>query len=79
VYATRRRMSLLVLTTNIGGQATYTSQFKNYTSFQYIAGEKLAAKFYEHLKYYGFDVKSAYTNYFSKTVTVTTGRRPREP
>jgi alkyl hydroperoxide reductase subunit AhpF len=46
-----------VLTTNIGGQVTYVSQVENYTGFQYITGEELAAKFYEHLKYYGFDVK----------------------
>jgi alkyl hydroperoxide reductase subunit F len=57
VYAARKRMDFLVLTTNIGGQVTYASQVENYTGFQYITGEELAAKFYEHLKYYGFDVK----------------------
>jgi alkyl hydroperoxide reductase subunit F len=57
VYAARKRMDFLVLTTNIGGQVTYVSQVENYTGFQYITGEELAAKFYEHLKYYGFDVK----------------------
>ena len=57
VYAARKRMDFLVLTTNIGGQVTYVSQVENYTGFQYIAGEELAAKFYEHLKHYGFDVK----------------------
>ncbi len=57
VYAARKRMDFLVLTTNIGGQVTYASQVENYTGFQYITGEELAAKFYEHLKRYGFDVK----------------------
>jgi alkyl hydroperoxide reductase subunit AhpF len=50
-------MDFLVLTASIGGQVTYAAQVENYTGFQYIAGEELAAKFYEHLKYYGFDVK----------------------
>ena len=57
VYAIRKRIDFLVLTANIGGQVTYASQVRNYTGFQYIAGEELAAKFYEHLKYYVFNVK----------------------
>lgn len=57
IYAARKRMYFLVLTTNIGGQVTYSSQVENYTGFQYITGEELAEKFYEHLKRYNFDLK----------------------
>ncbi|MCX8204409.1 MAG: FAD-dependent oxidoreductase [Candidatus Nezhaarchaeota archaeon] len=57
VYAARKKLDFLVLTVNIGGQVTYASQVENYTGFQYIAGEELAAKFYEHLKQYKFDFK----------------------
>ncbi len=57
IYAARKRMDFLVLTTNIGGQVTYSSEVDNYTGFQYITGEELVAKFYEHLKRYNFDLK----------------------
>ncbi|MEM2913334.1 MAG: FAD-dependent oxidoreductase [Candidatus Bathyarchaeia archaeon] len=57
IYAARKRMDFLVLTTNIGGQVTYSSEVENYTGFQYITGEELSAKFYEHLKRYNFDFR----------------------
>ncbi|MEM2447193.1 MAG: FAD-dependent oxidoreductase [Candidatus Bathyarchaeia archaeon] len=57
IYAARKKMDFLVLTTNIGGQVTYSSQVENYTGFQYITGEELASKFYEHLRQYSFDLK----------------------
>jgi alkyl hydroperoxide reductase subunit F len=57
VFAARKKMDFLVLTINVGGQVTYASQVENYIGFQYITGEELAAKFHEHLKRYGFDVK----------------------
>jgi len=57
IYAARKKMDFLVLTTNIGGQVTYSSQVENYTGFQYITGEELASKFYEHLRQYNFDLK----------------------
>lgn len=57
IYAARKRINFLVLTTNIGGQVTYSSQVENYTGFQYITGEELSAKFYEHLKHYSFNLK----------------------
>ncbi|MBS7641523.1 FAD-dependent oxidoreductase, partial [Candidatus Bathyarchaeota archaeon] len=57
IYAARKKMDFLVLTTNIGGQVTYSSQVENYIGFQYITGEELASKFYEHLRQYSFDLK----------------------
>ena len=57
IYAARKKMDFLVLTTNIGGQVTYASEVENYTGFQYISGEELATKFYEHLKRFNFDLK----------------------
>lgn len=57
IYAARKRMDFLVLTTNIGGQVTYSSEVENYTGFQYISGEELASKFYEHSKRYNFDLR----------------------
>jgi alkyl hydroperoxide reductase subunit F len=57
IYAARKRMEFLLITVNIGGQVTYSSEIENYTGFQYITGEELTAKFYEHLKQYNFDLK----------------------
>jgi alkyl hydroperoxide reductase subunit F len=54
IYAARKKMDFIVLTTNIGGQVTYISEVENYTGFQYITGEELAAKFHEHLEQYKF-------------------------
>ncbi|MEM3104553.1 MAG: FAD-dependent oxidoreductase [Candidatus Bathyarchaeia archaeon] len=57
IYAARKRMDFLVLTVNLGGQVTFSSTIENYTGFQYITGEELTAKFYEHLTQYSFDFK----------------------
>lgn len=57
IYAARKRMDFLVLTVNVGGQVTFSSTIENYTGFQYITGEELAAKFYDHLKQYNFDFR----------------------
>ncbi|MCS7119643.1 MAG: FAD-dependent oxidoreductase [Nitrososphaerota archaeon] len=57
IYAARKRMNFVVLTLNVGGQVTYSSGVENYTGFQYITGEELAAKFYEHLNRYSFELK----------------------
>ncbi|MEM1581055.1 MAG: FAD-dependent oxidoreductase [Candidatus Bathyarchaeia archaeon] len=57
IYAARKKMNFLVVTKDIGGQVTYSSQVENYTGFQYITGEDLAQKFYDHLKTFNFDLK----------------------
>jgi len=38
VYAARKKMDFTVITTNIGGQVTLSSQIENYIGFQYITG-----------------------------------------
>ena len=57
VYAARKKMDFLVITTNVGGQVVLSSEIENYTGFQYISGDELGAKFQEHLEKYDFDVK----------------------
>ncbi len=57
VYAARKRMDLLVLTGDIGGQATWSGDVENYTGYQFITGADLAAKFEEHMKTYKVPVK----------------------
>ena len=57
VYAARKKMSLLVVTEDIGGQTAWSGDIENYTGYQFITGPELAAKFEEHLKKYGIELK----------------------
>ncbi len=57
VYATRKRMNLLVITKDIGGQAAISGDIENYTGYQFITGPDLAAKFEEHMRKYDITLK----------------------
>ncbi len=57
VYAARKRMELLVITRDIGGQAAWSGDVENYTGYQFITGPELAAKFEEHLRRYDIALK----------------------
>ncbi len=55
VYAARKRMNFLIITTDIGGQASLGWDIENYIGYQFIAGTELIEKFKQHLE--KFDVK----------------------
>ena len=57
VYAARKRMSLTVLTADIGGQTVWSGDIENYTGYQIINGLDLAGKFEEHIKQYSIEVR----------------------
>ncbi|MDP2942032.1 MAG: FAD-dependent oxidoreductase [Candidatus Omnitrophota bacterium] len=57
VYAARKKMSLLVISKDIGGQAAWSGDIENYTGYQFISGPDLAAKFEEHMRKYEIDLK----------------------
>lgn len=57
VYAARKRVGLLVITKDIGGQAAISGDIENYTGYQFITGPELASKFSEHMKRFDIDVK----------------------
>jgi len=57
VYAARKRMSLLVISKDIGGQAAWSGDIENYTGYQFISGPELADKFAEHIGKYGVNLK----------------------
>ena len=57
VYTARRRMNLLVITKDIGGQAALSGDIENYTGYQFITGPELAAKFEEHMRKFDIAVK----------------------
>lgn len=55
VYAARKRMKLLVLTGDVGGQAAWSGDIENYTGYQFITGPELVSKFEEHMRKYSID------------------------
>jgi len=57
VYAARKRMNLLVITKDIGGQAAWSGDIENYTGYQFITGPDLAAKFEEHMRKFEITLK----------------------
>lgn len=57
VYAARKKMKVLVITMDIGGQAAWSGDVENYTGYQFITGPDLAEKFEEHLRRYDIAVK----------------------
>jgi alkyl hydroperoxide reductase subunit F len=57
VYAARKKMSFLVITKDIGGQAAWSGDIENYTGYQLITGPELAAKFDEHMRKNKVEVK----------------------
>ena len=57
VYAARKKMDLLVITGDIGGQTAVSGDVENYTGYQFITGPDLASKFEEHMKKYGIKLK----------------------
>ncbi len=57
VYAARKKMNLLVVTGDIGGQAAWSGDVENYTGYQFISGPELALKFEEHMRRYNIPVK----------------------
>jgi alkyl hydroperoxide reductase subunit F len=56
VYAARKKMDLMVISRDIGGQAAWSSDIENYTGYQFISGPDLAAKFRDHLSKFDFDL-----------------------
>ena len=57
VYAARKKMDILVITKDIGGQASLSGDVQNYTGYQFISGPELAIKFEEHMRKFNFEIK----------------------
>ncbi len=57
VYAARKKMDLLVVSPEIGGQAAWSGDIENYTGYQFITGPDLAAKFEEHMRKFGIALR----------------------
>jgi len=57
VYAARKKMDILVITKDIGGQASWSGDIQNYIGYQFISGPELAIKFEEHMRKFDFEIK----------------------
>jgi len=57
VYAARKKMDLLVVTKDIGGQTAWSGDIENYTGYQFVSGPELVAKFEEHMRKYDISLK----------------------
>ncbi len=57
VYAARKRINVLVISKDIGGQAAWSGDIENYTGYQFITGPDLAAKFEEHMRKFDIQLK----------------------
>jgi alkyl hydroperoxide reductase subunit F len=57
VYAARKKINLLVISKDIGGQAAWSGDIENYTGYQFITGPELASKFEEHMRKYDIPLK----------------------
>ena len=50
VYAARKKMDTLLVTTEFGGQLMWTREIENYMGYQFISGPELMGKFEEQVK-----------------------------
>lgn len=57
VYAARKRMNVLMIAMDIGGQASLSWDIENYLGYQFITGPELVQKFKEHLDHFDVELR----------------------
>jgi alkyl hydroperoxide reductase subunit F len=57
VYAARKKLKTLIISKDIGGQASWSSDIENYLGFSMITGPELVKKFEDHLEEFKDDVE----------------------
>ncbi len=55
IYAVRKNLSTLMITTDVGGQVGTTYEVGNYPGFQLVTGPDLVRQFESHMDQYGID------------------------
>ena len=55
IYAARKVLDQVLISPDVGGQATWASEIENYLGYPYISGFDLALKFESHLKGFGVE------------------------
>jgi len=57
VYAARKKLKTLIISKDIGGQASWSSDIENYLGFSMITGPDLVKKFEDHLEEFKEDLE----------------------
>ncbi|MDD5288220.1 MAG: FAD-dependent oxidoreductase [Dehalococcoidales bacterium] len=57
VYAARKRLNTLLITSDIGGQVNWTTGVENYLGYQFIEGHELISKFEQQVSQFPIDKK----------------------
>jgi alkyl hydroperoxide reductase subunit F len=57
VYASRKKLDVLMITTDLGGQVLLTSSIENYLGYQYITGRELSDKFGAQVHMFKIDLE----------------------
>jgi alkyl hydroperoxide reductase subunit F len=57
VYAARKMLDTLVVSSNIGGQATWSWEVENYLGYQLITGVELVERFRDHLENFKVELR----------------------
>jgi alkyl hydroperoxide reductase subunit F len=58
VYAARKKLNALLISSDIGGQVLWTADVENYMGYQLIEGPELMSKFEEQVKQFPIDTKT---------------------
>ena len=57
VYAARKRLNILLITNDIGGQVNWTTGVENYLGYQFIEGHELITKFQQQVDQFPIEQK----------------------
>ncbi|MFH1173944.1 MAG: FAD-dependent oxidoreductase [archaeon] len=57
IYAVRKHLKTLVISKDVGGMASWSSDVENYTGYQFITGPELVQKFEHHLESYHVELR----------------------
>jgi NADH-dependent peroxiredoxin subunit F len=57
VYAARKLLQTLIITSDIGGQVNWTNGVENYLGYQFIEGDELISKFQQQVNQFPIDQK----------------------
>jgi alkyl hydroperoxide reductase subunit F len=80
VYGARKKLSVLIITRDFGGQALQSPAVENYLGYQYITGLELVGKFEAHMDQFEIDKEMGLVEGLSRkddifTVTTQSGKQ----
>jgi alkyl hydroperoxide reductase subunit F len=66
IYAARRKINFIIISLDVGGQMSWSSDVDNYPGITHISGVELANNFRKHLEIYGIKIKQEEIEKISK-------------